>query len=41
MSDAFLDIKPRNFNPMSVSGLTKEARDRNERGVEIHGELAQ
>lgn len=23
----FLEVKPRDFNPMSVSGLTKEARD--------------
>jgi ribonuclease D len=23
----FLEVKPREFNPMSVSGLTKEARD--------------
>src|SRR5262249_46203866 len=27
MPVGFLDVKPRDFNPMSVSGLTKEARD--------------
>src|SRR5215813_3630216 len=27
MSVGFLDVKSRDFNPMAVSGLTKEARD--------------
>jgi ribonuclease D len=27
MSVGFFDVKPRDFNPMSASGLTKEARD--------------
>src|SRR5690242_7321085 len=27
MSDAFLDVKPRDYNPMSAVGLTQEARD--------------
>ena len=27
MSVGFLDVKSRDFNPMTVSGLTKEARD--------------
>ena len=27
MATEFLETKPRDFNPMSVSGLTKEARD--------------
>jgi hypothetical protein len=27
MSGGFLEVRPREFNPMSVTGLTSEARD--------------